>query len=189
MKKNFYNWGRSEGSALLITLLMLGIMMTLTLGISTLVIREIQVTQSIVDANKAYYAAEAGVERALFGVSKNLAGFEPKGEYPGEGVALDAVLAEFDPTFAYSFDTSNKSDSVPSFSDDKPIFIEKAAYTDAGGETIADCVLSNARSPFAFAFTKEKVYQDCARATYRKLGLNETHIIPLYSTDETGQPV
>lgn len=189
MKKYFHKRGQKKGSALLITLLMLGILMTLTLGISTLVLREIRVTQSIVDANKAYYAAEAGVERALFGLSKNLAGFEPKGEYPAEGAEADSVLSEYDPNFAYSFDTSNKTDSVPSFSDDKPIFIEKAAYTDGTGETVADCVLSNARSPFAFAYTKEKVYQECARATYRKLGLNETHIIPLFSTDESGQPV
>ena len=66
---------------LLITLLLLGVLMTLTLGISNLVIREIRVTQSIVDANKAYYAAEAGVEDALLKLKKSGEGAEPSGSF------------------------------------------------------------------------------------------------------------
>jgi hypothetical protein len=191
MKNIFKNWGVKKGSALLIALLMMGVLMTLTLGISTLVLREIRVTQSIVDANKAYYAAEAGVERSLYELSKSLPGVEPKGDYTvavssagsGAGVwlseSVDEFLQKYNPGFAFKYQTSNRADSVPSFPDKQPIFMEKVA-SNAGDSTI-DCQLSTARSPFAFAFTKEKVYQDCGRVTYRKLGLNETHIIPLFS--------
>jgi len=196
MKNIFKNLGEKKGSALLIALLMMGVLMTLTLGISTLVLREIRVTQSIVDANKAYYAAEAGVERALYELSKSLPGAQPKGDYPvavsggadaggttslGLADVVDEFLQKYNPGFAFNYQTSNRADSVPSFPDEQPIFIEKVASVVGDNETIADCQLSTARSPFAFAFTKEKVYQSCARTTYRKLGLNETHIIPLFS--------
>lgn len=186
MKKLLKQSGVKKGSALLITILMMGVLMTFTLGISTLVIREIKVTQSIVDANKAYYASEAGVERALLGLTKNLAGYEPKGKFLETNAEVDPFLSKYDPSYSYKFDTSNQTDSVPSFSDDSPIFVDKAAFTDSSGETVADCVLSNSSNPFAFAYTKDQLYQDCPRATYRKLGLNETAIIPLYSTDASG---
>ncbi|MCC7432954.1 hypothetical protein IT412_05540 [Candidatus Peregrinibacteria bacterium] len=172
--------GKQKGSALLITLLLMGFLMTLTLGISALVIREIGLTQSIVDANIAYYSAEAGSEQALYGLAKNKAGYEPMGEVKAGDYAID-------PNFAYKFVTSNTTSEVPGFSENKPIFVEKAAFTgDGGGEIVADCVLSNGRSPFALAYTKDGFYQNCARATYRKLGLNETAIIPLFNTDLDG---
>ncbi len=188
MKKLLKQSGVKKGSALLITILMMGVLMTFTLGISTLVIREIKVTQSIVDANKAYYASEAGVEHALLGLTKNLAGYEPAGKFEKADAEADPFLNKYDPSYSYDFSTSNQTDSVPSFSDDSPIFVDKAAFTDSSGETVADCVLSNSSNPFAFAYTKDQLYQDCPRATYRKLGLNETAIIPLYSTDSSGTP-
>jgi hypothetical protein len=174
MKNLFIQPGNRKGSALLITLLMLGVLMTLTLGISTLVLREIRVTQSIVDANKAYYAAEAGVENALLGLSRNLAGYEPEGTMAAPG-------DDYDQSFSYDYSTSNQTDSVPSFPDDQPIFVDAVSNVGTDGAMVADCQISNARNPLALAYTKEQVYQDCPRATYRKLGLNETHIIPLYS--------
>lgn len=178
MKKPNHNSEAKKGSALLITLLMLGVLMTMTLGISTLVIREIRVTQSIVDANKAYYAAEAGVEDSLLVLSTSLPGAEPEG-------SLDAGNDQNDPSFAYSYSTSNKTDSVPSFPKDQPIFVDRVALLD-GGQVNADCQITNARNPLAIAYTNEQLYQECPKATYRKLGLNETHIIPLYSVQDDG---
>jgi len=175
MKTHRIKSGGRNGSALLITLLMMGILMMLTLGISTLVIREIRVTQSVVDANKAYYAAEAGTENALLALSKNKAGFEPNGK-------VEAGSDTIDPSFAYDFTTSNQTDSIPSFPDDQPIFVDKVAYSGNNGEVTADCRIGSSRDPFALAYNKQQVYQDCPRATYRKLGLNETAIIPLFST-------
>ncbi len=101
--------GVKSGSALLITLLMLGVLMTLVLGISTLVIREIGVTQSIVDANKAYYSAEAGVENALLDLSQHKPGYEPK----DGSVKFPADKDAYDANFSYEYDISNQSDTVP----------------------------------------------------------------------------
>ncbi len=168
-----------KGSALLITLLMLGVLMTMTLGISTLVLKEIRVTQSIVDANKAYYAAEAGVEDALLALSDSLPGKEPRGE-----LAADPN-DEIDPSFSYGYSTSNRTDSIPGFPQGQPIFVDRVAGVD-GGQINADCQISNARNPMAIAYSRQQVYEDCPKATYRKLGLNETHIIPLYSAEDDG---
>jgi hypothetical protein len=173
--------GSKKGSALLITLLMLGVLMTLTLGVSALVIREIGVSQSVVDANKAFYASEAGVEMALLELSEKGTGFEPNGKFDSEE---GSEIFKIDPSFAYKYETSNRTDSVPSFPDEQPIFVESATSIDNEGLQIADCKLTNARNPFALAYNKDQLYENCPRATYRKLPLNETHIIPLYSIED-----
>lgn len=179
--------GGQSGSALLITLLMLGVLMTLVLGISTLVIREIAVTQSIVDANKAYYSAEAGVENALLQLSLNKPGYEPTGlvVFPPTPLPPGYVLP-YDPNFKYEYDISNTSDHVPGFSETKPIFVEPAVVDGGTEGPLVDCKISDAKSPFALAFTKDKLYSDCVRATFRKLALNETDIIPLFSAKDGG---
>lgn len=174
-----------RGSALLITLLMLGVLMTLVLGISTLVIREIGVTQSIVDANKAYYSAEAGVENALLALSQNKPGFEPTTQ-PVLFPAVPADASPYDPNFKYDYSISNTSDNVPGFPDDKPIFVEPALVDGGSDGMVVDCKLSDAKSPFALAYTKADVYSKCVRATFRKLPLNQTDIIPLFTADGAG---
>jgi len=186
MKKIFSQFvfsGKTQtGSALLITLLMLGVLMTLVLGISTLVIREIGVTQSIVDANKAYYSAEAGVENALLQLSLHKPGYQPTLQPVKFTADPDK---DYDKNFNYDYNISNTSDAVPGFADDKPIFVEPALVDGGSDGSVVDCKISNAKSPFALAYTKDKVYSDCIRATYRKLALNETVIIPLFSSDES----
>lgn len=195
MKNTFSKSGVNSrrGSALLITLLLLGVLMTLTLGVSALVIREIRVTQSVVDANKAFYASEAGVERALLGLKQTLPGSEPNGQFPlvddsillqVDGSVNSQTVLTLDPSYKYEFSTSNKTDSVPGFPDDQPIFVEQVVSTDGGD--VADCRLTGAGSPFSLALNKQQLYSQCPRATYRKLGLNETHIIPLYSDTDGG---
>ena len=171
--------GAKSGSALLITLLMLGVLMTLVLGISTLVIREIGVTQSIVDANKAYYSAEAGVENALLDLSQHKPGYEPK----DGSVKFQADKDAYDANFSYEYDISNQSDTVPGFSDTKPIFVEPSMVDGGSDGQVVDCKLSDAKSPFALAYTKEDLYTNCVRATFRKLPLNQTDIVPLFSDD------
>lgn len=187
--------GKKRGSALLITLLMLGVLMTLTLGISNLVIREIRVTQSIIDANKAYYAAEAGVENALLGLHDSGPGFENQGQFLKAGgdcagqtncqVGEDD-FAKLDAGFAYDYKINNTSDEVPGFDVDKPIFVETVASSDPDGLA---CQLSNSKNPSAIAKSKDQLYTDCPRATYKKLALNETNIIPLFKDDGSGGTV
>lgn len=166
--------GMRRGAALLITLLLLGFLMTLTLGISALVIREIRLSRSIVDANIAYYSAEAGVEEALWGLHEGKAGVEPNGTY-----GMTGIKDNFDPDFSYNFTTSNTADSVPGFADNAPIFVEMAGQ--AGPDGGPGCVLSDGKSSQALAMGKADFYKKCGTATYRKLGVDETHVIPLFS--------
>ncbi len=150
-----------QASALLIMLLLMGLLMTLSLGISNLVIREISVTQSLVDANKAYYAAEAGVENALLGLKHNEPGFE--GEATG-------IATDLDPFFQYQVSIDNSTSTIPDFPEDRPIYLNEF------------CEKTDANNPFAigYSFAALKSSATCPEATFKVLGLNETHIIPLY---------
>lgn len=92
-----------KGSALIIALLMIGILMTLSLGLSNLIMREVRITNDIINSGKAYYAAESGVESALLDLDQNLPGYETQdGMYKG---------IEEDLTFEYSI--KNKTHTYP----------------------------------------------------------------------------
>ena len=100
---------KQNGSALIIALLIMGILMTLALGLSNLVIREVRITSDIINAGKAYYAAESGVESALLDLHQNLPGYETQdGMY--KGIKEGGDLKE-DLTFEYSI--NNKSHTYP----------------------------------------------------------------------------
>lgn len=98
-----------KGSALIIALLLMGILMTLALGLSNLVIREVRITTDIINSGKAYYAAESGIESALLDLHQNLPGYETQdGMYKGKQGAFD--LNE-DLTYEYSI--QNKTHTYP----------------------------------------------------------------------------
>ncbi|MBU1706009.1 hypothetical protein KKG19_04785 [Patescibacteria group bacterium] len=103
-----------RGSALLVALLVMGVLMTLSLGISALVFGEIRQTSDIVSSGKAYYAAEAGVEQALFALSQGLPGLE------ADVVYNDSVN---DPDLSYHYQINNKGDKIPYFPADQPVFL------------------------------------------------------------------
>lgn len=102
-----------SGSSLLVALLVMGILLTLTLGLSNLVVREIGQTSDTVAAGRAYFAAEAGVERAMFDLSQGLPGYETPG------------WVEFGPQddFQYRYSINNKGDKIPYFPEDEPVFL------------------------------------------------------------------
>ncbi len=64
-----------RGTALLVAILVMGVLLALSLALSGLVLREVSVTKNLIDAGKAYYAAESGVELALFQLNNNLPGW------------------------------------------------------------------------------------------------------------------
>jgi len=66
----------NKGSALIIALLLMGILMTMALGLSNLVIREVKINSDIISSEKAYYSAEAGIESAMLDLYQNLQGYE-----------------------------------------------------------------------------------------------------------------
>ena len=95
---------KQKGSALVIALLMMGILMTLALGLSDLIIRETIITRDIVNSQKAFYAAEAGIESALLDLHQYLPGYEtetPKGEKNSD-LKLD-----------YSYTIKNRTKVIP----------------------------------------------------------------------------
>lgn len=109
-----------KGSALLVALLVMGILLTLTLGLSALVISEIRQTSDVVESGKAYFAAEAGIEQSLLEMSQGLPGYETEG---WQDVKDDEIH--------YRYQINNKGDSVPYFPEDEPIFLtpELGAFT------------------------------------------------------------
>jgi hypothetical protein len=152
-----------NGSALLVALLVMGLLMTLTLGISALVISEIRQTGDIVQAGKAYYAAEAGVENALLELHEHLPGYQTKGEGGSEWVAVakgppgsdSAAVAGSE--LKYRYRIRNQGDAFPYFDDDKLIYLTSGIGS-----------------------SKSYVYKDKPEETYNTLPLNQTVTIPLF---------
>lgn len=99
-----------KGSALIIALLIMGILMTLALGLSDLVIREVRITTDIVNSTKAYYAAEAGIESALLDLHQNLPGFENEG---GMFKGKDENGHEIGEDLDFEYSIANKAHTIP----------------------------------------------------------------------------
>ena len=55
-----------KGAALLLTLLILTVILTIAFGVTTLMIGELKISRETFESLKAYSAAEAGIERALY---------------------------------------------------------------------------------------------------------------------------
>jgi len=143
-----------KGSSLIVTLLLMAILLTLTLGLSMLTISEIRQTGDIVGAGKAYYAAEAGIETALLELNEHLPGFQTKSV---SGADADGwILVELD-DLSYSYRIGNQGDKYPYFEDDSPVFLTPG-----------------------IGITKQALYQQHPEETYNILGLNQTVTIPLF---------
>ncbi len=67
--KNF-----QKGVSLLLTVIILGIVLAMVVGLGTILIGQIKLTKSIGDSVMSLYAADTGVERALFSIYEWLAG-------------------------------------------------------------------------------------------------------------------
>jgi hypothetical protein len=55
---------------------MMGMLVAISLGLSSLVLRELEITKITLDKGKAYFAAEAGLERTLLALKENLPGWQ-----------------------------------------------------------------------------------------------------------------
>ncbi|MBU1445653.1 pilus assembly PilX N-terminal domain-containing protein [Patescibacteria group bacterium] len=106
---------KQKGSALVIALLIIGILMTLALGLSDLVIRESRITTDVVSAGKAHYAAEAGIESALLDLQQNLPGYEIKNAGMVDGTFGNnqniGISEDIDLDFNYTIE--NKTKTIP----------------------------------------------------------------------------
>ena len=104
-----------KGTALLVALLVMGVLISISLAISSLVLREVRITADFLDAGKAYYAAESGIEVALFELEDNLPGWEPGVDEDGEYAYLK-VDDEFDVVSEYK--VKNRCNAYPCFDDE-----------------------------------------------------------------------
>lgn len=95
-----------RGSALLVSLLIVGVLMVVTLGLTDLIIREMRLEADVSKAGKAYYAAEAGIEQALLEVHQGLPGVEKQNQ---AGVA-------FSDGTSYKYSVHGLSKTVPDLS-------------------------------------------------------------------------
>jgi hypothetical protein len=150
----------NKGSALIIALLIMGILMTLALGLSNLVIREVSITTDIVNSGKAYFAAEAGIESALLDLHQNLPGYETEkvvtdGEFEAGNETYQAGISE-DAGLEYDYQIENRTHTIPHIDTE-----------------IIDPAIVNA---------------DKSR-TFNVLRLNETVTIPLFVSDESGETI
>lgn len=96
-----------SGTALIVALLVMGVLMAISLALSALVLRESVVTREFLDAGQSFYAAESASEIGLYGVKNNLPGWEPKG-----GVSVPISVGE---NAVAELKVSNKCRAYPCF--------------------------------------------------------------------------
>ncbi|MFC1655768.1 PilX N-terminal domain-containing pilus assembly protein [Patescibacteria group bacterium] len=100
-----------KGSALIIALLIMGVLMTLALGLSDLVIREVRITQDVINSGKAYYAAEAGMESALLDLHQRLPGYETVDKE--NWFEPEIGLTKPEPELLYTYSVDNRTKTIP----------------------------------------------------------------------------
>jgi len=121
---------------LLVALLVMGVLMAISLAVSTLVLRESQVTRALIDSGQSYYAAESGVELALYGINHELPGWQPTND---EGYAV-AEISDF---AVAEYRVNNRCKAFPCFDTDFEIDVDnpppaQAFYYELGlNETIS----------------------------------------------------
>lgn len=154
---------KKHGSSLLVAILVMGILSTLTLGLSNLVIYEISQTSNIVASGKAYFAAEAGVENALFDLQEHLPGYETANNVQAD---KDGWVSYQDTSsdFHYRYRIRNKGDKYPYFDADEPVFLQPG-----------------------IGISRDTLYEQHPQKTYNVLRLNDTVTIPLFVEGKDGQ--
>ncbi|MFA6917468.1 MAG: hypothetical protein WC285_01350, partial [Candidatus Gracilibacteria bacterium] len=90
-----------SGTALLTAMLIMGVLLAISIALSSLVMREFRITKDLLNAGKAFYAAESGVEEALYYLNNKL---------PGWSEGSERELGD-DSKFRYSI--KNKCNSYP----------------------------------------------------------------------------
>ncbi len=98
----------NQGSALLVSILIMGVLVTVSIALSSLVFREMGVTKSLIESGRAYYAAESGVEKALYSLNTELPGWHVEDE-----------RADVSDISNYEYSVKNTCNSYPCFDDDE----------------------------------------------------------------------
>lgn len=96
-----------KGSALLVALIITSLLLAGSLFLSTVIFKDSKTTLDLLSANKAFYAAEAGVELSLYGLNSNLPGWQPAAD------GQMKILQVGDAVVEYNID--NRCNSFPCF--------------------------------------------------------------------------
>lgn len=104
MKNKFLKIRDNRGTALITAFLMMGVLVAVSLVLSMLVIREVKITKNFLSAGKAYYAAESGVEEALYHLENNLPGWEPANDLNEKDISAESK---------FKYILNNRCDSYP----------------------------------------------------------------------------
>lgn len=89
-----------KGNAILLAILIMGVITTLTLGVNVLILNELKQNVYFIDAGKAYYAAEAGVENALLDLDLKNPGYENQDEF------------EYGQDYGFNYEIDNQTDVI-----------------------------------------------------------------------------
>ncbi|PIR54990.1 hypothetical protein COU74_04620 [Candidatus Peregrinibacteria bacterium CG10_big_fil_rev_8_21_14_0_10_36_19] len=104
MGKKNYTFRDQRGTALLVALLVMGVLLAISLALSSLIFREVRVTKNLMSSGRAYYAAESGVEEALYYLDSRLPGWS------AENAAVKIGDAS-----SFQYKVKNKCNSFPCF--------------------------------------------------------------------------
>lgn len=102
------NSQKPKGSALLVAVLIMGVLLSISIALSSLVLREVGITKSLVDSGKAYYAAESGVEEALYKLNTELSGWQDQ--------KSDIAVGDGE---SFSYLVKNSCNSYPCFDEEE----------------------------------------------------------------------
>jgi hypothetical protein len=149
-----------KGTAIIVAMLVMAILLTITLSLSLLTVSEMRQTGDVVAAGKAYYAAEAGVENALLDLQEHLPGYQTAGLANADEQGWISASAG---DLSYRYRIRNQGDRYPYFDDDKPVYLTPGV-----------------------GITKEYLYGSYTEATYNVLPLNQTVTIPLFAACPDG---
>ncbi len=113
---------RNSGSALLIALIVMGVLMTLSLGVSNLLIGTLRDSRLLLEKTRAFFAAESGIEHALADVKQNPPGFETHVSSPEKNFeyTISATARQFPAGNDYATLRLNESITIPLFRGEKP---------------------------------------------------------------------
>lgn len=111
-------WEDRSGTALLVALLVMGVLIAISLALSALILRESKSVRELIDAGRAYYAAESGIEQALYKLDTSLPGWE----------GADANLGKVGDRAVFSYNVRNKCNSYPCFDKDEYDIASMFAY-------------------------------------------------------------
>ncbi|MDX9970792.1 MAG: pilus assembly PilX N-terminal domain-containing protein [Candidatus Gracilibacteria bacterium] len=104
MKKNFLKFGEVKGSALLVAILIMGVFLTVSISLSTLIMREVTFTKSLLSSGKAYFAAESGIEEALYYLNTELPGY-----------STSSSVGKTDENSVFEYSLKNTCNSYPCY--------------------------------------------------------------------------